>query len=222
MRKEDVISVLTADENDGNGEILEITDDYVAYCDYTEGTTKEFRFDTSCTDDYMTGLIKIGTGATNRGLTNGFIVNVLKRTFGDDYVDAVCTLAGIIIPSNEKEFKQMLTDTIRTGDDVDEWYEWADNEHYVGKMLTQHQIVVINESVIYKISKEMSENDYEEQKEYQIGILTTLLHEMRHLMLDTNPFLPEDEFPEELREEDAVERFAIERYESLGELKFWK
>lgn len=222
MRKEDVISVLTEDESNGNGEILEVTDDYVSYCDYTDDTTKEFRFDKSCTDEYMSTIIKIGESAKSNGLTEKFIVSVLKKAFGEDYFDAVCTLSGIIVPSNKNEFIKMLKDTIRTGDDIDEWYSWEDNEHYVGKMLTQHQIVLINEPVIHKMAHEMAEDEQEENKEYEIGILTTLLHEMRHLMLDTNPFLPEEEFPEELKEEENVEEFARETYESLGELRFWR
>ena len=41
-------------------------------------------------------------------------------------------------------------------------------------------------------------------------------------MLDTNPFLPEEEFTEEMRTEESVEAFARERYETLGDLKFWR
>lgn len=47
----------------------------------------------------------------------------------------------------------------------------------------------------------------------------TLIHEIGHLMMDTNTFLPEDEFPVSEASEDAVEAFCRERYEELGVLK---
>ena len=57
--------------------------------------------------------------------------------------------------------------------------------------------------------------------EYCAGILVTLLHEVRHLMLDSNSFLPEDIYPEEIKEEDEVEMFARNAYDNLGDLKEW-
>lgn len=222
MKREDMISVLTEDEKNGQGEIIEITDEYVSYYDCVDDSTKEFRFEEACTDEYVKSLIRLGEGVKKHGLTEQFIVDVLKKAFGDDYYDAVCTMTGIIIPSNEEEFRQMLKDVIRTGDDVDEWYEWCENEHCVGKMLHQHQIVLINEEEIRNMAKELAYDKWSEKREYDIGIIVTIVHEMRHLMLDTNPFLSEEEFPEEMRTEESVEAFARERYEALGDLKFWR
>lgn len=222
MTKNEVCNVIKEDEENGYGEILDVTDDYAIYYDYQSDIETTFRFEESCTDEYVKSIIHIGKDAKTRGLKEEFIVNVLKKAFGDDYFDAICTLSGIIIPSTEKEFKQMLNDSIRTSDDVEEWYEWEDNNECVGRMLTCHQIVFINENLIAQKSKELAFSKYEEKKEYEIGILVTLLHEMRHLMLDTNPFLPEDEFTEEMKSEDSVEAFARERYEALDDLKFWR
>ena len=101
-------------------------------------------------------------------------------------------------------------------------YDYDDYEHCVGVMLTEHQIVFINEHIIEREVADISVSDYEKDKEYQIGLLVTLIHEMRHLMLETNPFLPEDEFPEEMKDEDEVEEFARNAYEKLGELRYWR
>lgn len=222
MRREDVLYVLQMDANDKNGEILDITEESATYFDYNSDTEIEFRFEEACTDEHMRSLIHIGSGAANNKLTANYVIAVLKKAFGDDYFDAICTLSGIIIVSNEDEFKQMLKESIHTSDEADEWYDWEENQEYVGRMFTAHQIVFINENAVAKGAKELSFDKYEERKEYEIGMLVTLIHEMRHLMLDTNPFLPEDEFPEELREEDAVENFARQAYENLGKLRRWR
>lgn len=41
-------------------------------------------------------------------------------------------------------------------------------------------------------------------------------------MLETNPFLSEYEFPEEMKDEDEVEEFARSAYEKLDRLKYWR
>lgn len=48
--------------------------------------------------------------------------------------------------------------------------------------------------------------------EIDIGVYTTLLHEIRHLGL-SNPFLPEDDYPSELGSEENIEQWAIDTYE---------
>lgn len=45
----------------------------------------------------------------------------------------------------------------------------------------------------------------------------TLIHEFRHLMMETNPFLPEDIYPGWLSTEESVEIFARDAYETLPE-----
>ena len=119
MKKQDVLSTLQNDEKDDNGEILDETENYAVYYDYNSCTTTWFRFEEACGDDYMKDLIHIGEHAVSKGLRKDHIISVLKKAFGEDYYDTVCTLAGIIIPSNEDEFKSMLKATIRTSDDAD-------------------------------------------------------------------------------------------------------
>lgn len=52
-------------------------------------------------------------------------------------------------------------------------------------------------------------------REKEIGFLTTLLHEVRHLGLDCNVFLPEDEYPIRLQSEEAIEDWAREMFEKI-------
>ena len=43
---------------------------------------------------------------------------------------------------------------------------------------------------------------------FHMCIWETIFHELRHLMLDCNPLLPEDDYPVHLAAEEAVEAFA--------------
>ena len=221
MTKNDVIETLTKDSSEKNGEIIETTETYVEYMDYQSEIETKFRFEETFSDEEMRKLIFIGKGASENCLTKEFIIDVLKKAFGDDYFDATCTLSGIMIPSNEEEFDSMLEAINTTSDDMREWHQWADEEGLIGHTFVAHQIAMINESAVAAVAKEVSDDSFPYEKEYQIGMLTTLIHEMRHLMLETNPFLPEDEFPESEKEERAVEEFGLLKYESLGKLKSW-
>lgn len=222
MRKIDIQTVLAQDEQDGCGEIVNTDELGTTYLDFKLDLTTRYMCQESITDEIIKDLIYLGKNIVAAGLTKEHIIAVLKKAFGDDYYDAVCTLTGIIIPSNEAEFYEMLIAANLTSDVMEEWYEWEDQAECVGRMFSAHQIVFINEAVIDNLSKILFVYKTDYEKEYQIGIITTLIHEMRHLMLETNVFLPEDEFPESEKAEDAVEAFSREKYELLEELSFWK
>lgn len=51
------------------------------------------------------------------------------------------------------------------------------------------------------------------ENQYHIGVLQTAIHELRHLQMDTNPFLPEDTYPIEESSEDAVEAYCRDVFE---------
>jgi len=222
MKKVDVLAVLNKDMLDGNGEIIEETENYIRYFEYSTDMETKYRFEERISDEIVKQLIHVGDSASKYGLTKDHIIAVLKKVFGDDYPDAVCTLSGIIIPSNENEFYEMLDKSNGVSDDMREWYDWENEEEFVGHMFSAHQIALVNECKIASTTKEMCGVGHLYNDEYQIGIMTTLIHEMRHLMLETNVFLPEDEFPESEKEEDSVEEFCRLKYETLGNLRFWK
>lgn len=223
MKKRKILNELEEDIELDNGEIINETDKNITYYDYKSENTITFQFEEACTDKYVKSLIHIGESAKNRGLTPNFIINVLKKAFGDLYYDAICTLSGIIIPSNEKEFNEMLQASFRTSDIATEWYDYFEENNIVGKMYYTHQIVFINEAAISDLSKELSDDGISsETDEYETGMIMTLLHEMRHLMLDTNILLSEEIIPLTENSEEAVENFSRQQYEKLGELKHFK
>ena len=69
---------------------------------------------------------------------------------------------------------------------------------------TAHEITIENENAnIYT----------NEQDEIDIGVYTTITHELRHLGL-ANPFLPEDKYPVSDESEQNVEEWGITAYEN--------
>lgn len=226
MTEKEVVDTFKKDEADGNGAIISIGDEEAVYLDFDTDVEIPFRYAEYCTDDWLKSLIHIGESAKTKGLTEDFIVEVIKKAFKNDFADAVCNLSGIIIPTDEIEFKQMLDICMKDSDDCpDEWYTWDETQstNCVGRLFSAHHIIFINEpknnNLAHDLSMDLGSDEF--HSEYCAGILVTLLHEVRHLMLDSNPFLPEDIYPEELKDEDEVEAFARNAYDSLGSLKEW-
>ena len=226
MTKETIMNVLKKDEADGNGVIVSIDDEKAVYLDFDTDMEIPFRYAECCTDDWLKNLIHIGESAKIKGLTEDFVVDVIKKAFQDDFANAVCNLSGIIIPTDEIEFKQMLDICMKGSNNYpDEWYSWDETQstNCVGRLFSVHHIIFINEPKInnlaHDLSMDLEPNGF--HSEYCAGILVTLLHEIRYLMLDSNLFLPEDIYPEEIKEEDEVEMFARNAYDNLGDLKEW-
>ena len=89
----------------------------------------------------------------------------------------------------------------------------------IGVTWWEKNICIINAARIIATSQDTCEeldgNDYYVQKETEIGMWTTIIHELRHLLLDTNIILPEDEYPVELAVEEAVEEYCRAYYEGV-------
>lgn len=219
MNKETTIKELTQDEQEGNGEILEQTDEYVMYFNENAGIETQYRFNEACTDDYVKSRIFVGETAQRKGFTPEYILSVLKKAFGEYYFEAVCVMSGIIVPSNEDEFDRFMNEASRTSDNLSEWYDYESESEYCGKMFYMHQIAYINEALHEQLAEELGDEIISAEREYETGIIISLIHEVRHLMLDCNQFISEDDIPLSENAEDAVEEFARTAYEKLGSLK---
>lgn len=222
MEKELLLTALAEDAEEGNGEIVCQDKDSVTYFDYDDDIEFTFRYAESCTDEYVKSLIYLGQSVKDKGLTEDFTLDVLKKAFGSSLPDAVCTLSGIIIPSDEDEFFQMMDECNRAGDELMEFYDYDSYDDKIGMMFYQHQIVFVNEPIINRCSDDLGDEIFSADDEYQTGILMTLIHEVRHQMLDCNHFLPEDEYPVSEQAEERVEEFGRDVYETLGSLQYWR
>lgn len=92
-----------------------------------------------------------------------------------------------------------------------------DDDDPIGLFWYAENSVLINLWAIRKANEKLNEetgiaNDFWTEHS---GIILTLIHELRHAALGANPFLPEDLYPASGAEENAVERWARETYDSL-------
>lgn len=85
------------------------------------------------------------------------------------------------------------------------------NENLIGLMWYHYQIVFVNVGAIINTTKEMIEEgdlyEWEEKDTINSGILSTLVHEIRHLA-QANPYLPEDILNQNTDDETDAENYA--------------
>ena len=91
-----------------------------------------------------------------------------------------------------------------------------------GQLWFERNTAVINMGEIVRAANEVAAQNtdlvdidpfFSFENQVQTGFLTTVLHELRHLQMDTNIFLPEDTYPLELASESAVEEYCREAFE---------
>ena len=226
MKKEIILKELTQDEKEGNGEILFKNKYGVLYYDYDSSVETYYRYGEYCTKSILEKNIIIGTAARKLGITKSKVANLIIKAFGSEIEDAICTLNNIGIFFGEEDFDEVLkeaNDRLRTGEDLTEWYCYEDYDELCGNMLFAHQMPMINVKEIYKTTMEISQKysysdeidlwDFE--KEFNIGLSQTIVHELRHCMMDTNLFLPEIDYPIEEAEEENVEDFCIRKVDNM-------
>lgn len=113
------------------------------------------------------------------------------------------------------------TDNLDALQEEDDYPEQLYNENdrltdeLVGLFWYSRKVVIVNLHAIEAAAAELTLQLHcpeERLKETEIGIWVTLIHELRHSMLD-NPFLPEEDYPLYLGEEDEVEEYSREVFE---------
>lgn len=102
-------------------------------------------------------------------------------------------------------------------------YAYEIGESVLGQLWFERNTAVINMGEIVRAADEVAAQNadlldidpfFSFDNQVQTGFLTTVLHELRHLQMDTNIFLPEDMYPLELASEDVVEEYCRDAYES--------
>ena len=111
----------------------------------------------------------------------------------------------------------------RLANDYSDEYAYELTSGYLGKMWFERNIVAINMGEIVRTSREiawensdLSDPFFSVDNQIHVGFLTTAIHELRHLQLDTNPLLPEEEYPVSLSAETAVEDYSQDVFESAA------
>lgn len=102
-------------------------------------------------------------------------------------------------------------------------YAYEIGESVLGQLWFERNTAVINMGEIVRAADEVAAQNadlldidpfFSFDNQVQTGFLTTVLHELRHLQMDTNIFLPEDMYLLELASVDAVEEYCRDAYES--------
>lgn len=124
------------------------------------------------------------------------------------------TLEKLCFMWNEDDYNWLYNET------GDEYALYVIDENELGKMWFERNICIVDVKNIVKTCLDLAGPDvdindtenYFMERQYFIedlnsGIIMTAIHELRHLMLDTNIILPEDEYPINLSDEDLVEQY---------------
>lgn len=111
----------------------------------------------------------------------------------------------------------------RLHEEYSDEYAYEIGEGVLGQLWFERNTAVVNMGEIVRTADEVAtENEdlvvidpfFSFENQVQTGFLTTVLHELRHLQMDTNIFLPEDMYPLELASENAVEEYCREAFEA--------
>lgn len=91
----------------------------------------------------------------------------------------------------------------------------------LGQLWFERNIVIINMGQIVRTAEEISMENrdipdpyFTMENQTLTGFLTTAIHELRHLQMDTNILLPEDMYPVSLASEERVEAYCRDAFEA--------
>ena len=111
----------------------------------------------------------------------------------------------------------------RLHEEYSDEYSYEIGEGVLGQLWFERNTAVVNMGEIVRTADEVATENkdlvvidpfFSFENQVQTGFLTTVLHELRHLQMDTNIFLPEDMYPLELASENAVEEYCREAFEA--------
>lgn len=235
MTREYILSELEQDVKEYGGEILTVdeksayyyTGDSPDYPDYVK-----FDFEEYMDDDSIKSKIIIGSKARESGIDENLILDYIKKGFPDDYKDALCTVKYIPIVFGEEDYNEVIEKIAKREfndpqsqfsnflmyptvqsicDYINEEFEI--DEGMVGREYWDLCSAFINAEEIYENAKGFG---YDLNEEYGMGVYGTIVHEIRHVMLDTNFILPEEKYPLKLNAEYEVEEYTRDMMDKVS------
>ena len=85
----------------------------------------------------------------------------------------------------------------------------------IGQLWNHANCAIVYLDNVKKVAAETVHENLGAWKSFHMCTWETIFHELRHLMMDCNPFLPEQDYPVHLASEEAVEAFCEEEYERI-------
>lgn len=111
----------------------------------------------------------------------------------------------------------------RLHEEYSDEYAYEIGEGVLGQLWFERNTAVINMGEIVRAADKVAIENvdlvdidpfFSFENQVQTGFLTTVLHELRHLQMDTNIFLPEDVYTLELASEISVEEYCRDAFET--------
>lgn len=195
-------------------EILEKTDTTILVYDKIDGRDICYTGDESINEEWLAERIILPENvAKELNISKEYISSILIENLDKDYFN---TLRAITIFEQESDFKT-LADLLDVEEDDLSFNKQRFMNDCVGISIWADHVVIVNYSHLKKLSQEDPFNFDEDDIKVEIerGFWITLLHELRHNLLDGNPYLSEEKYPSCESNEDAVEQWAIRKYEKI-------
>lgn len=212
-RQELLSSILEEVEN-GTMELGEQTPEYVEVYDYQDD--KYIRFRTApITVQSIADMICISSLEPDAAKIKHEIAQALIHLPAETFA----VTKAILLPETEEDVaamcaamgfqEEMWPDKICFGEFL--------SSSCLGLSWFYENTVIVNIAAVKLAAKEIFEtpHSYSLQHEESCAFWTTLFHELRHVMLDCNPFLSEIDYPVSLAAEKAVEEYCRETFEKF-------
>lgn len=112
-------------------------------------------------------------------------------------------------------------ETERLSEEYGDEYAYEIGKDYLGQLWFERNIVVINMGEVVRTAQEVAEANqnigdpyFSLENQVLTCFLTTAMHELRHLQMETNIFLPEETYPSLLASEENVESYCLDAFEN--------
>lgn len=204
-------------EEDEELEIVKATSDGLLLYDSQDAKYLPVRFLSNMSASALAGLIHISSAIPKEFLPDKAIL--AEYLWNNCDRNAFITLNELVVIWDDGGYS-CDPELERLADDYGDEYAKELACDYLGQLWNERNIVVINIGNIVETAKEISEENKDTYDSYfsfenQVlqGFLQTAIHELRHLQMETNIFLPEEEYPLHLAGEFYVEAYCIETYE---------
>lgn len=142
--------------------------------------------------------------------------DVATALLGVDPTMLIC-LNRICIVSDEDDIKSICADMDVGRDKFPDCINIR-NPTTLGCIWRSQSSIIINMQATKQVARQLTAigpDMFEFEQESHKAFWATLFHEIRHLGLNYNPFLPKSEYPDNLRHDCAVDDWAFENYKKL-------
>lgn len=192
--------------------------------DNTNDKTAHFRFPHCISEPWLESRIIFGdeTAMKSLGFTRYSIAKTLMKLDHNLFI----SLNHICFVFNQAELENLcdeLEPYSENGiyqEDLPDCILFDEDLHLsaLGCLWFNESSVIINMTAIEAAVNSLLEDAPELDKEHEMnaGVWVTLIHELRHLMLNCNPLLPEDELADEPCSEQSVEEYARREFDRLA------